>query len=169
MSVESEKQRLEAGWEGDKRRLKLLNRVTGVIPLFTIPFLFYLLIGRQNWSSSLIALSLYTVFTRVSIMVAYRAYLYPEFLGALADDDASTREAAMALVDTHRKEILYEILRERMEATEDEALAAITREEILSWPEVSAIPARRRLLTLWIAGWGVVTVLVALVVWRTWA
>ena len=167
MSVESVRQELEEGWMRDQRRLRRIDRATLIIPALTIGFLFYLLIWTSNWSSSLIALSLFGVFTRLSVMVAFYAYLYPAFLGELRSEDPVRQAAAVSLLESQRRAVLFEIRKERFEPTSDEAIDALSVDEIRSWDEVANIPQRRRLLTIWRGVWAGMVLVVAFVMVRS--
>ena len=166
MGVQEEKAQFYQQWLSDKRLLKRIDRATIVIPIVSVAILFWLLIARETWGPSLIALSLYNIFTRLSMMIAYRAFLYPGFFRALLKGDEPKREAAILLLDEHRKEILYEIRRERFEPTADEALNAISIDEICGWEEVAAISARRRFMVRWFYLWIAVSAVVAWLVIR---
>lgn len=166
MTSANEMESLAVGFERDQRRLNLINRVTILIPILNILFLFYLLLVTENWSSALVALSLHGIFTRLSYMVAFRAYLYPKFMLEFVGESSARREEAEALLAAHRKSVLYEIQRERLEPTADEALEAIQIEEIASWDEVRDIDARRRFGKIWLVVWVVVSVIVYSIVYR---
>ena len=133
------------------------------IALSTFVTLFILLIPLGRTSPWLTALTLYSIATRASSFVSWKAFLYPRFLLFLDEPDPDVAAAAAAVLDRHRSAVIRPILKDLWRDYDAAAIAALDATELASLAREYDVERHRRFGRRWLTAWCVLS----LVLWGT--
>lgn len=147
---------LRASHDAELRTAARLNLASWVISLAAILTLLTLLFVFRRASIWLALLTAFSVGTRLSSLVTHYRFLVPEFLLELGSTDPVRVVAARTLLEERRGTIVRPILRDRIEPSGPESIAAATPEFLLSVARQWDIPARARFARRWLLGYLVV-------------
>lgn len=150
-------------WERERSIAAVLNRCAIVVSLGSLATLIALLFAGGYDHAGLVALSVYSVFTRLGSVVVHRVFLYPRLLAELASADPRRREAARAVADRHRDRLLRDIALNRFLKPDAAALAHLDWDEIAAWPQVREIDRWRRIGWICLGLWALATAALYLV------
>lgn len=153
-------ERFERELATDQRLRQIFNWGTLSVSLFAVITLLVLIMPLQRTSPWLIAFSLYSIATRLSVLVARSALLYPRFLLDLDSGDAARAGAALSVFERHRATILPPVLASLRVAADRAAVAAFPWQEAARLARAHGIERRRRAGFACFAAWCIVSAFV---------
>lgn len=155
-AVESLSQQYKSSWERERAKVRALGRLCTLATILIIGTLFFFLIYLERWSSSLIVLSFFVIFTNLGRWVVYRLYLVPRFFRILRTGTDEEKHAAWAVIDAHRDTMLKPIVVEQRAPSKPEDIAALTMSTVAGWKDIDKIEwwetFARRWLVVWFLG-----------------
>jgi hypothetical protein len=147
------------GLDRDRRLLRICDVGTMIVSISTIVAYLILIMPLGRTSPWLVLLSLYSIATRASMVVADMVLLFPRFLLHLEDADPVVARAALSVLERRRGEVVRPILRAWMRPCDDASVAGMAVAELASLARARGIDAKRRLGAAWLAAWVVLTAL----------
>jgi hypothetical protein len=154
--------RFEEELQRDRQLRRVFNIGTWTISLSTFATLYILIFSLGRTSPWLNALTLYSIVTRASAIVSWRAFLYPRFLLRLDDADPDVAAAA-AVLERHRSAVVGPILKNLWRNADAPALAAVDTAELASLAREYNVERQRRIGRRWLVIW----CLLSLAIWGT--
>lgn len=134
MNPAADQARLEARFEeelaADAWWRTFFNRGAWVMALSAVGTFLLLIMPLHRNGPALIFLSMYSPFTRILSMVAWKAFLYPRFALRLDDADPAVAAAARAVLDRHRDDVVERILVDEMLPSKPSDVAAFDPAEL---------------------------------------
>ena len=150
-------------FDRDRRLWRRLDAAAWVVSIGTTLLFLLLVMPLGRISPWLLLLNLYSVFTRLSTWVAWKAVLFPPFLLRLDDEDPGVAEAARSVLDRNRSAIVRPILVDCLRASDPAAVAATTCQELAALAREHGIERRRTFARRWFLAWAAVS----LALWGT--
>jgi hypothetical protein len=150
-------QRFERELQRDQQWRRVFNIGALTIALSTIVTLFILIIPLGRSSPWLIALTLYSIATRGSSLVSWKAFLYPRFLLLLDEPDPDVAAAAAAVLERHRSAVVRPILKDLWRDFDAAAIAALDATELASLAREYDVERHRRFGRRWLIAWCVIS------------
>jgi hypothetical protein len=150
-------QRFEHGLQRDRQLRRVFNIGTWTISLSTFATLYILIFPLGRTSPWLIALTLYSIVTRASAIVSWKAFLYPRFLLRLDDANPDVAAAAAAVLERHRPAVVGPILKNLWRNADVPAIAAVDTAELASLAREYDIERQRRIGRRWLIVWCVLS------------
>jgi hypothetical protein len=156
-------QRFEQELQRDRQLRRVFNIGTWMIALSTFATLYILIFPLGRTSPWLNALTLYSIVTRASAIVSWRAFLYPRFLLRLDDANPDVAAAAAAVLERHRSAVVGPILKNLWRNADAPAIAALDTAELASLAREYDVERQRRAGRRWLIVWCVLS----LAIWGT--